>query len=217
MNKSIAEYWRIKLGKVRKALEENNFESYVAENVADAEKIILETVVPPLGKGVVSWGGSVTVNECNVKNWFKESPDWDVLDTSEKGLDNAGKHEYRRQAFLSDLYFLGANAVTEDGVLVNLDMIGNRVAALTFGPKKVVVLVGRNKICGDVYNAMERVKEFASPANCMRLGMRTPCIKTAVCMDCSTEDRICNTWTITEKSFPPGRTVVVLINEDLGL
>ncbi len=217
MDMSVAEYGRIKLEKVRKALEDNRFEAYTAETAEEAGKLVLGTIVPSLGKGVVSWGGSVTLKECGVKSWFFDSPDWEVINTSEKGLDAAGKLEYRRQALLSDLYMLGANAVTEDGVLVNLDMIGNRVAALTFGPKKVVVIVGRNKICADVYSAMERVKEFTAPANCMRLGMRTPCIKSASCLDCSSEDRICNSWTLTEKSFPPGRTAVVLVNEDLGL
>ncbi len=217
MDKSVSEYGRIKLEKVRKALEDNRFEAYVVENPEEAGKLVLNTIVPSLGGGVVSWGGSVTVNECGVKPWFFDSPDWDVIDTKKKGLDADGKLEARRQALLSDLYFLGANAVTEDGVLVNLDMIGNRVAALTFGPRKVVVLVGRNKICSDVFSAMERVKEYAAPANCMRLGMKTPCIKSASCMDCSSNDRICNSWTLTEKSFPPGRTVVVLVNEDLGL
>jgi len=217
MNESLAEYGRIKLEKVKKALEDNRFEAYVAETAEEAGKLVFDTIVPSLGRGLVSWGGSVTLEECRVKKWFLDSPEWEVIDTKKKGLDDEGKLEARRQALLSDLYFLGANAITEDGVLVNLDMIGNRVAALTFGPKKVVVMAGRNKICGDVFSAMERVKEFASPANCMRLGMRTPCIKSASCLDCSSEDRICNTWTLTEKSFPPGRTAVVLINEDLGL
>ncbi|MCK5735421.1 MAG: lactate utilization protein [Spirochaetaceae bacterium] len=217
MDESISSYGKIKLEKVKKALEANRFEAYIAETAEEAGKLVLESIVPALGKGVVSWGGSVTLNECGVKQWFFNSPDWDVLNTSDKSLDDEGKLECRRQALLSDLYLLGANAVTEDGVLVNLDMIGNRVAALTFGPKKVVVMVGRNKVCGDVFSAMERVKEFASPANCIRLGMRTPCIKSASCLDCSSDDRICNTWTLTEKSFPPLRTAVVLINEDLGL
>jgi hypothetical protein len=217
MDDSVAEYGRIKLEKVRKALEANRFEAYVADNAQAAGKLVLETIIPVLGGGVVSWGGSVTLKDCSVKKSFFESPDWDVITVEEKGLDDAQKLERRRQALHSDLYFLGANAVTEDGVLVNLDMIGNRVAALTFGPKKVVVLVGRNKICADLFGAMERVKEYASPANCLRLNMKTPCIKSASCLDCSSDDRICNTWAITEKSFPPGRTAVVLINEDLGL
>lgn len=217
MDDSVRIYGKIKLEKVRKALVENNFEAFVAENAEEAGKLVLSTIVPGLGGGTVSWGGSVTLKDSGIKKWFFNNPDWDVIDVDEKGLAEAERLECRRQAQLSDLYFLGTNAVTDDGVLVNLDMIGNRVAALTFGPRKVVVLVGRNKICPDLFNAMERVKEYASPANCMRLKMKTPCIKSASCVECSSDERICNTWTITEKSFPPNRTAVVLINEDLGL
>jgi len=116
-----------------------------------------------------------------------------------------------------DLFVTGTNAVTETGMLVNLDMIGNRVAALTFGPKSVIVLAGRNKIVPDLEEAMMRVKNFAAPANVMRLGMKTPCAKTSYCEECKSKDRICNSWAITEKSFPKGRIKIVLINEDLGL
>ena len=217
MENPVANYGRIKLKAVKKALEDNRFEACVAEDTEEARKIVLETIVPKLEGGVVSWGGSVTLGECRVTKWFHESPDWDVISINEKGIDAAEKYDRRRRALTSDLYFLSANAVTEDGVLVNLDMIGNRVAALTFGPEKVVVLVGRNKICADLFDAMERVKSYASPANCMRLDMKTPCVKTASCHDCSVDDRICNNWTITEKSFPAGRTSVILINQDLGL
>jgi hypothetical protein len=118
---------------------------------------------------------------------------------------------------LVDLYLTGTNAVTEDGQLVNLDMIGNRVAAITFGPRKVVVVVGRNKVVPDLETAMYRIKDYAAPANTMRLDMKTPCVKTSVCADCSSPARICNYWTITEKSFPKHRIAVILINEDLGL
>ncbi|MDZ7599242.1 MAG: lactate utilization protein [Desulfobacterales bacterium] len=116
-----------------------------------------------------------------------------------------------------DLFFTGSNAVTEHGQLVNLDMQGNRVAALAFGPKKVVVLVGRNKIVPDIASAMARIKRYAAPANAMRLDKQTPCAKTGRCEDCRSPGRICNTWTITEKSWPTGRVTVILINADLGL
>lgn len=217
MDEPLKNYGRIKLEQVRKALADNLFEAYAVENAEEAKKLITTTIAPALGGGTVSWGGSVTLTDCQVKSWFFENSLWKVISTEEKGISGEEKLERRRQALLSDLYLLGANAVTEDGVLVNLDMIGNRVAALTFGPRKVIVVAGRNKICPDLYSAMERVKEYASPANCMRLDMKTPCIKTASCQDCSSADRICNNWTITEKSFPAGRTAVVLINEDLGL
>jgi MinD superfamily P-loop ATPase len=91
------------------------------------------------------------------------------------------------------------------------------VGALTFGPKHVVILVGRNKIVSDLDEAMWRIRNYVAPINAMRLDKKVPCVKTSYCEDCKSPDRICNTWTITEKSYPKGRVKVVLINEDLGL
>ena len=96
-------------------------------------------------------------------------------------------------------------------------MTGNRVAGITFGPRNVIILAGRNKVVPDLEDAMLRVKNYAAPANAMRLDKKTPCVKTSICEECRSPERICNTWTITEKSFPKGRIKVVLINEDLGL
>jgi len=127
------------------------------------------------------------------------------------------KLELRKQALLADLFVTGTNAVTEAGQLVNLDMVGNRIAALTFGPKNVVLLIGRNKIVSDLDDAMYRIKNYVAPTNVMRLDMKTPCRKTSYCEECKSTARICNTWTITEKSFPKGRVKIVLINENLGL
>ena len=110
----------------------------------------------------------------------------------------------------------GTNAVTEAGQLVNLDMIGNRIAGIAFGPKNVIVFIGRNKIVPDLESAMFRIKNYAAPVNTMRLSKKTPCSKTSYCEECKSSDRICNTWTITEKSFPQGRIKVVLINEESG-
>jgi hypothetical protein len=139
------------------------------------------------------------------------------LDSFDRSLPPDESTERRRQALLVDLFFLGTNAVTEIGQLVNLDMIGNRIGGLTFGPKHVVVLLGRNKVVPDLDAAMYRIKNYVAPTNAMRLDMETPCAKTSYCEECKTPSRICNTWTITEKSFPKGRVKVVLINEELGL
>jgi len=217
MDNPVVHYGAVKLSAVAKALESNNFEAHVASDSDEARSIILERIVPNLGGGVVSWGGSLTLKDCHVKSWFYESPDWEVVSADDRTLSADERLERRRQGLLSDLYFLGSNAVTEDGVLVNLDMIGNRVAALTFGPRKVVVVAGRNKVRADLFDAMERVRSYASPANSMRLDLDNPCVKSARCHDCSSKSRICNSWSITEKSFPSGRIAVVLINEDLGL
>ena len=118
---------------------------------------------------------------------------------------------------LADLFITGTNAVTETGKLVNLDMTGNRVASITFGPKNVILLVGRNKVVPDLEDAMLRVKNYTAPVNAMRLDMKTPCVSTSFCEECKSPSRICNTWTITEKSFPKGRNKIVLINADLGI
>jgi hypothetical protein len=139
-----------------------------------------------------------------------------VLDTYDKNISREEGLERRRQALLADLFICGTNAITDSGKLVNLDMIGNRVAALTFGPKHVIVLAGRNKIVEDVDAAVARIKNFAAPVNTRRLDKKTPCVATSYCQDCNSPDRICNVWTITEKCFPKGRVKVILINDDLG-
>jgi hypothetical protein len=148
---------------------------------------------------------------------LKNDKNVQILDTFDKTISREEGWERRRQALLVDLFITGTNAVTESGMLVNLDMIGNRVGGITFGPKNVIILVGRNKIVSDLEDAMMRIKNYAAPANAIRLNMKTPCVKTSYCEECKSKERICNTWAITEKSFPKGRIKVVLINEDLGL
>jgi Fe-S-cluster-containing hydrogenase component 2 len=96
-------------------------------------------------------------------------------------------------------------------------MVGNRVGAIVFGPRCVVIMVGRNKLVSDLEQAMDRIKNLAAPANAIRHEQKTPCVKTSYCMDCNSPARICNIWTIHEKSYPKGRIKVILINQDLGL
>ena len=147
----------------------------------------------------------------------RDNPDLEVLDTFDKSITGDKNLELRRRSLFVDLFITGTNAVTETGTLVNLDMIGNRVAAITFGPKYVVIFVGRNKIVPELDDAVFRIKNYAAPVNAMRLDKKTPCAETSFCLECNTPERICNTWTITEKSFPKGRIKVILINEDMGL
>jgi L-lactate utilization protein LutB len=216
MDKPIENYWKIRLENLKEALENNNFEVFVADNPEAARKIVLEKIVPNTNAKSVSWGGSITFVSTGLYDALKAGTDMEVLDTYDKKLSPEESLERRRQSLLVDLFLTGTNAVTESGQLVNLDMIGNRVGAITFGPKNVVILVGRNKIAPDLEEAMNRVKNYAAPVNTMRLDKKTPCTKTSYCEECKSPDRICNTWTITEKSFPKGRVKVVLINQDLG-
>lgn len=217
MDKPIDHYWQVRLGEIKKALESNNFEAHLAETASDAKRIALESIIPATGARRISWGGSMTFTATGLYDALKPSSEFEVIDTLEKTLAPEEMRERRRQALLVDLFITGTNALTESGALVNLDMQGNRVGAIAYGPKHVLIFVGRNKICEDLDEAMMRIKNYAAPANAMRLDKKTPCVKTSYCEECSSPDRICNVWTITEKSFPKGRIKVVLINEDLGL
>jgi 3-dehydroquinate dehydratase len=216
MDNLIETYWRIRLDALKAALEENNFDATVVSSASEANRVVIEEILPAKKPASISWGGSLTHVQTGIYDALKSRPDIEILDTYDKKLNPEEMIALRRQALLVDLFITGTNAVTEDGYLVNLDMIGNRVAALTFGPRHVVVLAGRNKIVPCFEDAVARVKHYAAPVNTMRLKKKTPCRKTGTCHDCSSPDRICNTWTITEKSFPKGRVSVILINEDLG-
>jgi len=216
MDKPIENYWKIRLTNLKETLEGNNFEVFVADSINEAKDIVLEKIIPKTEAKSVSWGGSVTFIATGLYQALKESGDMSVLDTYDKKLSPEEALERRRQSLLVDLYLTGTNAVTESGQLVNLDATGNRIGGITFGPKHVIILVGRNKITADLDEALFRVKNYAAPVNTMRLEKKTPCAKTSYCEECKSPDRICNTWTITEKSFPKGRVKVVLIDEDLG-
>jgi L-lactate utilization protein LutB len=216
MENPIENYWTTRLAELKDALTENNFDVYIAENPDEAKSIVLEKIIPEISPKSVSWGGSITFVATGLYDVLKSAGDLEVLDTYDKNLSPEESLERRRKALLVDLFITGSNAVTESGQIVNLDMIGNRVGAITFGPKHVIILVGRNKIVPDLESALFRIQNYAAPVNTMRLDKKTPCAKTSFCADCKSPDRICNTWTITEKSFPKKRVKIVLINSDLG-
>ncbi len=216
MEKPVTVFWQIKLEALKGALEKNNFEVHIAQTGEDAKKLVLDKILPQLAPETVSWGGSLTHIQTGIYAELKARSDITILDTYNQSLSPPEAYELRRRSLLVDLFITGTNAVTEKGRLVNLDMIGNRVAAIAFGPRNVIIVVGRNKIVADVNEAIERIKNYAAPVNAMRLEKNTPCRKTGVCQDCKSPDRICNAWAISEKSFPKGRIKVILINEDLG-
>jgi L-lactate utilization protein LutB len=217
MENPVEHYWRARLKDLREALEENNFEVFIADSGTHAKDIVLKEILPKSRAKSISWGGSMTFLATGLYDALNDHKGLKFIDVFDKSIPHEKRLEKRRQALLADLFITGTNAVTEAGQLVNLDMQGNRVAAITFGPKQVVICVGRNKIVSDLEEAMFRIRDYVAPANAMRLDKKTPCVKNSRCQDCNTPDRICNTWTITEKSFPKGRVKVVLINEDLGL
>ncbi|MCP4119977.1 MAG: lactate utilization protein [Desulfobacteraceae bacterium] len=209
-------FWKLKSAVVKEALEKNNFEVFLADTRDDAKKIALEEIIPGLNVKSVSWGGSMSFVSTGLFHALNSDENLTVLNTFDKSIAPEEQMELRRQSLLVDLFVTGTNAVTEEGQLVNLDMIGNRTGGITFGPKHVIIIVGRNKICHDLGEAMDRVKNLAAPINVMSLDKNAPCKETGFCHDCHGPDRICNTWTITEKCFPKKRVKIIIVNEDLG-
>lgn len=218
MNEAIEVYWDKRIKKCKKAFVNNNFEFFVAENTTAAKELLLNEILPKITFQSVSWGDSITMLSTSIIDEISSNKSVNLIKTFEKGVPREEIIERRREALLVDLFFTGSNAITESGHLVNLDMVGNRVAGLTFGPRVVIVIVGRNKIVTNVDEAMNRIKNYAAPINAIRhTGFKTPCVKTSYCSDCNSPDRICNTWVITEKSFPKHRIKLLLINQELGL
>jgi hypothetical protein len=210
-------YWELRLLSCKDALEKNNFEAFIAQSPVEAGQIVIDQILPEINVKSVSYGDSLTLFESGVLEYFRKNSEITLIDTFDKKASREEIIERRRNALLSDLFFSGTNAVVEFGALVNLDMVGNRVGGMVFGPRWVVVMVGRNKVVSDLEQAMDRIKNLAAPANAIRHDQKTPCVKTSYCMDCNSPGRICNIWTIHEKSYPKGRIKVILINQDLGL
>lgn len=152
--------------------------------------------------------------------WEKiaERGDLTVIDHYKPGLSSEESMQLRREGLLADVLITGTNAITLDGRIVNLDAVGNRVAAMTFGPKKVILVVGMNKVVADLDAAKARVKHFAATVNALRTGYDIPCAKTGLCSDCESPQRICNIWNIIEGQvgLQAGRIHVKLIGEHLG-
>lgn len=211
-------FWAKRIFHCGEALKKNNFEPYQADNAEHALQLFKENIIPDIEVASASWGDSLSLKETGILDHLKADNSVKFIDTFEPGIPRQEIMERRRQALLVDLFLTGSNGVTEDGCLVNLDMVGNRVGGITFGPRFVVLVIGRNKIVKDLESAMARIKSFAAPMNAIRHeGWKTPCIKTSFCMDCKSPDRICNTWVITQKSYPKKRIKIILVNQDLGL
>ena len=195
-----------------KALEKNNMNGYmVASNVDLISKI--EELISPKSK--VSCGGSMTLFETGVIDHLK-SGRYEFLDRYKEGLTQDEIKEIFRQSFLSDAYVTSTNAITENGEIYNVDGNGNRVAAMLYGPDKVIIVAGVNKIVPNVEEAIIRTKEYASPINAKRLNKETPCTKIGRCVECNSDNRICNEYTLIKRQIDKNRIHVIFLNDHLG-
>ncbi len=208
MNEMIIKRNELLAQKVIKGLESRNMSGYYAASKEEALKIALELI--PEGSSV-TMGGAMSVHEIGLSDALKNG--------NYKFIDRDA-YEDKRAAMLlaydADVFLSSVNSMTEDGVLINIDGNSNRVSAIAQGPKKVVFVVGMNKVCNDVDAAMKRARNVAAPTNAQRFGLDTPCAKTGSCMNCKSPDTICCQFLITRFSRHKDRIHVILVNDNLG-
>ena len=193
---------------VIKGLKSRNMSGYYAENKEEALKLALSLI--PEGSSI-SMGGAMSVHEIGLSEALKNG-NYNFIDRD--------AYEDKRAAMLAaydaDVFLSSCNSISSDGILVNIDGNANRVSAIAQGPKKVVFIVGMNKVCGDLDSAMKRARFVAAPTNAQRFNLSTPCSKTGTCMDCKSPDTICCQFLITRYSRHADRIHVILVGEELG-
>ena len=208
MNTNIIKRNELLAQKVIKGLQSRNMSGYYAADRDEARALALSLI--PEGS-TVTMGGGQSVWEIGLPQALKAG-NYHFIDRNE----TADKRAAMLAAYDADVFLASANAITDDGIMVNIDGNANRVSALAFGPKKLVLIVGMNKVCPDVDAAMKRARSVAATANAQRFGLSTPCAKTGACLDCKSPDTICCQFLITRFSRHPGRIHVILVNDMLG-
>ena len=192
-------------------LEKRNMKGYYCNTKQECAELILSL----LNDGdTVSWGGSESLKQCDIPELLKQSGRFNVLDRAEYTPETI--RGFYEKAFSSNVFLMGTNAITLDGILVNIDGAGNRVSSLIFGPEKVFVIAGMNKVVPTVEDGLDRVRNFASPPNTIRLNKNTPCAKTGKCGNCLSAECICNQVVYTRRSGIKDRIQVILVGESLG-
>ncbi len=200
--------------KTVESLGKNGFAAVYCRTAELAREYIIAEAA---GAQTVGFGGSLSVADLQVAEHLKKIGK-EILIHGAPGLAPEERQEIMRRQLTCDLFLTGTNAVTLSGILVNIDATGNRAASMFFGPKKVIVVAGRNKLVdGTIEDAIKRVKELASPPNAKRLNYNTPCAKTGFCCDCNSPDRICRITTIIDRKPRQTDLRILVVNEDMGL
>ena len=195
-----------------KNLNRRNMEAFYCPTAEEAVKKVSELIEDG---STVTWGGSMTVRDLGIPDMLRKRGTLEVLDRDLVQSPEEVKPMYLR-AFTADVYLTSANAISEDGVIVNIDGNGNRVAAITWGPKKVIFVIGMNKVAQTVEAALARARGTASPINSQRFDINTPCKADGVCHNCNSPESICSYVHFLRNSRNKGRHVVVLVGENLG-
>lgn len=201
------------VNKVIKGLERRNMKGYFCSDAQEAVNKAIELIKDG---DLVSWGGSMTIRDIGLTERIKKDGRFRVLDRDE-GKTEDEVNEIQRQALLSDCFITSVNAISDDGLLVSIDSKGNRIAAMSYGPRQVIVIAGINKIAHSEQAAIERARNVAAPTNIHRFPNNvTPCSKTGVCANCVSPGCICRSILMTRMSMVPERIKVIIVNEKLG-
>jgi L-lactate utilization protein LutB len=189
----------------------------MAGSYAPTSKEATDMILAMIPKGSTVYRcGSMTTTHMGLWEKIAAIPGMDIIDPYMPGTTPEEGLELRRKGMSADIMIASANAITLDGKLVNLDGMGNRVAAMAFGPRKVILVIGVNKIAADLDSAIARIKHYAAPVNAVRIGAETPCTETGLCVDCRSPQRICNMWSIIEGHMIKDRIHVTIVGENLG-
>lgn len=195
-----------------KNLHSRHFEAYFCETKEQALEKALELI--PQG-ATVGWGGAMSAKQIGLLEAINNGP-YNAIDRDKTKTPEERKSAMK-SCLLADVFITGANALSMDGQMVNIDGVGNRVAAIVYGPERIIVVAGMNKVMDNLEAAMIRARTVAAPMNKQRFDSQTPCEITGTCGDCKSEGCICNQILVTRNSKPAGRIKVVLVGEDLGL
>lgn len=212
MDKNMEVIMRKRINRVIENLKDNNIEGFFVEDNRQLIELLKELVKE---ESVVAMGGSMTLFESGVVDFIKAG-NYNFLDRYREGITPGEIKEVYRKSFSADYYLSSSNALLESGELYNVDGNGNRVAAMIYGPDKVIVIVGQNKIVKDFNEAEERNRNISAPANCIRLNKKTPCAEMGYCMNCRSKDRICNDFVLIKRQGDPDRMKVIIVGQDLG-
>ena len=206
--------WNEKVAKdIIEHLENRRMEGSYSSSATQAR----DEIVAMIAQGASVYRcGSMTTTGIGLWEKIAERPGVKIIDPNQPGFSPEQAMEVQYQGMMADVMIASSNAITLDGKLVNLDGSGNRIAAMAFGPKKVILVVGMNKVTPDLESAVARVKYYAAPINVIRIGFKNPCAETGLCSDCNSPQRSCNIWSIIEGHRVKGRIHVKLIGENLG-
>lgn len=209
MNEFQKEYYRKRADILVKNLQKRHFDAYYCDNASDALAKALELI--PQGASV-GWGGAMSAQQIGLIDAVK-SPKYRAIDRATA----ADRDQAMRDCLFADVFISGANALSMDGEMVNIDGTGNRVAAIVYGPKSVIVIAGMNKVMDTLEDAVTRARTVAAPINQQRFMLDNPCTATGTCADCTSKTCICNQILITRHCRPVGRIKFILVGEDLGM